>query len=187
MAKNETFEDRQADAAGGHRGEKPLGLPGDRLGQERLAVPGRAVEQHASRDAGIHSLEALGVGQEFDDVGEFLGRLIAPGHVREQDTGGGAHRLRRRAGRRHSLRSAGAGRPAATHHHRDADRERGDEQERHCAAERRARRCGRAVVKSDAGAAGNHLPGQGLLGAGRVPDREARAGAQLDLHLAGQR
>ena len=46
-----------------------------------LPVPGRPVQQHAAGDAGAEPLEALGVAQELDDLGELGLRLLDAGDV----------------------------------------------------------------------------------------------------------
>ena len=54
----------------------------DRLGKERLAGPGRPVEEDPARHPRPESLEALAVAEELDDLGELLLRLVEPCHVR---------------------------------------------------------------------------------------------------------
>ena len=53
-------------------------LVGDRLGQQRLAGAGRAVEQDAARHSGAELREARRVTQELDDLLELGLRLVAP-------------------------------------------------------------------------------------------------------------
>ena len=53
---------------GARRVEVRARLVGDRLREQRLAGPGRAVEQDALRHAGAEPLEALRVAQEVDDL-----------------------------------------------------------------------------------------------------------------------
>ena len=61
------------------------GLTGDRAGEQRLAGPGRAVEQHALRDPGAERLELLRVLEELLDLVELLDGLVGARDVAEGD------------------------------------------------------------------------------------------------------
>ena len=63
------------------------GLTGDGAGEQRLAGAGRAVEQHALRDAGAERLELLRVLEELLDLVELLHGLVGSGDVAEGDLG----------------------------------------------------------------------------------------------------
>ena len=65
------------------RVEGDAGLAGDGLGEQRLAGPGRAVQDHAVRHPGADPAEALGLAQEDHDLLELLHGLVAAGHVAE--------------------------------------------------------------------------------------------------------
>ena len=69
----------------GDREERHAGLAGDRLGEQRLAGAGRAVEQHALRDLGAHRLERGRRLEEVLDLLELLDRFVEPGDVGEGD------------------------------------------------------------------------------------------------------
>ena len=56
-------------------------LVGGRLREQRLAGPGRPVEQHAFRHHGAERLEALRVVQELDDLQQLGLRLVGAGDV----------------------------------------------------------------------------------------------------------
>src|SRR5205085_11153980 len=71
----------------GDREEGHAGLAGDGAGEQRLAGPGRAVEQHALGDPGAEGLELLRVLEELPDLLELLHRLVDPGDVAEGDLG----------------------------------------------------------------------------------------------------
>ena len=60
-------------------------LAGDRAGQQRLAGPGRPVEQDAVRDARAELRVALRVLQEIDDLDQLVLGLVDPGDVVEGD------------------------------------------------------------------------------------------------------
>ena len=60
-------------------------LAGDRAGEQRLAGPGRAVEQDAVRDASAELGVFLRVLQEVDDLHQLVLGLVDPGHVVEVD------------------------------------------------------------------------------------------------------
>ena len=62
-----------------------LASPGDGAGQEGLARPRRAHEQHALGDAAAELLELLGLAQELDDLLQLFLGLVHPGHVLEGD------------------------------------------------------------------------------------------------------
>ena len=75
---------------------------GDRLGEQRLARAGRAVQQHAARDARTEALEARRVAQELDDLRELgLGLLDARDVVPAHDRVGLGLQLGRRGARHH--------------------------------------------------------------------------------------
>src|SRR5204862_2753483 len=61
------------------------GFARDRLGEERLAGPGWAVEKDALGDTCAELLEAPRIAQEVHDLSELLLRLLEPGHVRPGD------------------------------------------------------------------------------------------------------
>jgi hypothetical protein len=67
----------------GDRVERHAGLTGHGAGQQRLAGPGRAVEQHALGDLGADGLELGRLLQELLDLDELLERLVGTGHVGE--------------------------------------------------------------------------------------------------------
>ena len=69
------------------RVERHAGLAGDRAGEQRLAGSGRAVQQHALRDARADRLELRGVLQEVLDLLHLLDRLVGAGDVLERDLG----------------------------------------------------------------------------------------------------
>ena len=56
--------------------EGHVGLAGDGAGQQRLARPRRAHEQHALGDAAAQLLELLGLAQELDDLLQLLLGLV---------------------------------------------------------------------------------------------------------------
>ena len=60
-------------------------LAGDRAREQRLAGPGRAVEQDAVRDPRAELRVALRVLQEVDDLDELVLGLVDPGDVLEGD------------------------------------------------------------------------------------------------------
>ena len=61
--------------------ELRAGLVRDRLGQQRLAGAGRAVQQDALRDLRAELLEALRVAQEVDDLLQLGLRLVGAGNL----------------------------------------------------------------------------------------------------------
>ncbi len=63
--------------------ERHARLTRDRAGEQGLAGPGRAVEQHALRDLGADGLELGRLLQELLDLVELLHRLVRTGDVRE--------------------------------------------------------------------------------------------------------
>ena len=67
------------------RVERHARLAGDRAGEERLAGSGRAVQQHALRDARADRLEPRGVLQEVLDLLHLLDGLVGAGDVLEGD------------------------------------------------------------------------------------------------------
>ncbi len=84
-----TDADEHLDEVGtGDRVEGGSGLAGDGAGEERLAGSGRAVQQHALRDAGSDGLELRGVLEELLDLMELFDGLVGTGHVGEGDGGG---------------------------------------------------------------------------------------------------
>lgn len=68
--------------------ERGACLAGDGAGEERLAGSGRAVQQHALRDAGADGLELRGVLEELLDLMEFFDGLVGTGDIGEGDRGG---------------------------------------------------------------------------------------------------
>ena len=72
---------------GGLRVERRAGLVRDRLGEQRLAGTGRAVEEDPLRHARAEPLEALGIAQEVDHLGELGLRLLGAGDVAPGDRG----------------------------------------------------------------------------------------------------
>src|SRR5205085_12371593 len=71
----------------GLREEVGAGLLCNRLGQQRLAGAGRAVEQDALRDLGPELLEPLGIAQELDDLLELVLGLLDARDVLPADRG----------------------------------------------------------------------------------------------------
>ena len=65
--------------------ELRTGLVRDRLGEQRLAGAGRAVEQDALRDLRAEPLEVLRLGEKLDDLPQLLLRLLDPGDVVPRD------------------------------------------------------------------------------------------------------
>ena len=61
------------------------GLVRDRLREQRLAGPGRAVQEDALRDRGAELLEALRVGEEVDDLAQLVLGLVDAGDVGPAD------------------------------------------------------------------------------------------------------
>ena len=88
---------------GALRVEARAGLVRDRLGGERLAGAGRAVEQDALRHARAEALEALRVAQEVDHLLELVLRLVEPGDLGPRDRRGRPGRDLRRLHARHHL------------------------------------------------------------------------------------
>ena len=85
------------------REEVGAGLVGDRLGQQRLAGAGRAVQEDALRDLGAELAEALGVLQELDDLAQLGLRLVDAGHLVPGDRASGLRLDLLRLGPRHQL------------------------------------------------------------------------------------
>jgi hypothetical protein len=78
--------DEHLDEVGaGDREERHAGLAGDRAGEQGLAGPGRAEQQHALGDLGAQRLELLRVLEELLDLAELLDRLVGAGDVGEGD------------------------------------------------------------------------------------------------------
>src|SRR5262245_19894259 len=65
------------------REERDVGLPCDGSGEQRLAGPGRAHEEHALRNASAELLELLGLLEELDDLLQLFLRLVDAGYVFE--------------------------------------------------------------------------------------------------------
>ena len=81
------------DERGGRLAEEVgAGLVGDGLGEQRLAGPGRAVQQDPLRHLRAEPLEALRVGEELDDLAQLVLGLLDAGDVVPGD---GALRPRR--------------------------------------------------------------------------------------------
>ena len=72
----------------GDRVERHARLTGDRAGEQRLAGPGRAVQQHALGDLGADGLELGRLREELLDLLELLDRLVDTRDVRERDLRG---------------------------------------------------------------------------------------------------
>ncbi len=70
---------------GGLTEELCAGLVRDRLGQQRLAGPRRAMEQDPLRHLRAELLEALGIGEEIDDLPQLLLGLLDPRDVVPED------------------------------------------------------------------------------------------------------
>ena len=68
------------------REEGGVRLARDRAGQQRLAGPGRPVEQHAARDPRAELRVALRVLEEVHDLDELVLGLVDPGDVVEGDS-----------------------------------------------------------------------------------------------------
>ena len=84
--------DKHLDELGaGDREEGHAGLAGDRLGEQRLAGPGRADQQHALGDLGAHGREPLGPLEELDHLHNVLLGLVDAGDVVEPDPRVGLH------------------------------------------------------------------------------------------------
>ena len=119
--------DEHLDEVGAGDGEeRHARLAGDRAREERLAGAGRAVEQHALRDARAEGLELLRVLEELLDLLELLDGLVHAGHVLERDLRRvGRHALRAALPEAHHLRAA------ALHlvHEEDPEPEEEDERE----------------------------------------------------------
>ena len=70
------------DERGGRLGEeRRSGLVGDRLGEQRLAGPGWAVEEDAARQVGAELAELLRVAQVVDDFAQLVLGLVDAGDV----------------------------------------------------------------------------------------------------------
>ena len=81
--------DEHLDEVGtGDREEGHSGLAGDGSGQQGLAGAGRAVQQHALRDAGADGLELGRLLEEVLDLFELLDGLVGTGDVAERDLRG---------------------------------------------------------------------------------------------------
>ena len=91
----------------GDREERHARLAGDRAREQRLAGAGRAVEQHALRDARAERLELLRVLEELLDLLQLLDRLVRAGDVLVRDLRRvGRHPLRAALAEAHHLRAA---------------------------------------------------------------------------------
>ncbi len=123
--------DEHLDEVGsGDRVEGSARLAGDRTREQRLTGSGRAVQQHALRDARADRLELARVLQELLDLVELLDRLVGARHVGERD---GrillVHELRPRLAELHDLAVAALGareeppEQQAEQQHRDEDGE----------------------------------------------------------------
>ena len=89
------------------REERHAGLAGDGAGQQRLAGPGRPVQQHALGDPGAERLELLRVLEELLDLVQLLDGLVDAGDVAEADLRRvGGEPLGARLAERHDLRAA---------------------------------------------------------------------------------
>ena len=84
-ARGADADDRLDELGGGQREERRVRLARDRACEERLARPGRAVEEHAAGNAGAEPAVALRVLEEVDDLDELLLRLVDAGDVVERD------------------------------------------------------------------------------------------------------
>ena len=116
----------------GDREERHPRLTGDRAGEQGLAGAGRAVEQHALRDAGAQRLELLRVLEELLDLVELLDGLVDPGDVAEGDLGRvDRHPLGARLAEAHHPRAA------ALHLVHQEDPEAEEEEERQDVGEQR--------------------------------------------------
>ena len=81
--------DEHLDEVGtGDRVERHAGLAGDGAGEQGLAGSGRAVQQHALRDAGADGLELGGLLQEVLDLLQLFDGLVGAGDVVEGDLSG---------------------------------------------------------------------------------------------------
>ena len=78
-------DDRLDELRGRQREERGVRLARHRPRQQRLAGPGRAVEQHPVRNARPEPGVALRVLEEVDDLDELVLGLVDPGHVVEGD------------------------------------------------------------------------------------------------------
>ena len=78
-------DDHLDELAGAHAEERHPGLAGDRLGEQRLARPGRADQQHALGRGPAQPGVLLRVLQEVDDLDQLRLGLVDPGHVGEGD------------------------------------------------------------------------------------------------------
>ena len=90
----------------GHREERPPGLAGHRLGEQRLAGARRAHQQRALGQPAAEPGELLRVLEELDDLLQLDLGLVGAGHVGEGDLGRVAREQLR-------LRLAEGERPAA--------------------------------------------------------------------------
>ena len=84
-ARGADAHDRLDELRGRHREEGGVRLARDRAGQQRLAGPGRPVEQDAARDPRAELRVALGVLEEVDDLDQLVLGLVDPGDVVERD------------------------------------------------------------------------------------------------------
>ena len=135
------------DERGGRLGEElRAGLVRDRLGQQRLAGAGRAVEQDPLRHLRAERGEPLGVAQELDHLAQLRLRLVAAGDVVPGDRGRGLRLDLLRLRPRHQLQ-----RPPDEEHqqaHED-DRGPGDDPVLHLVpGERNVRHCDQYARRS---------------------------------------
>jgi hypothetical protein len=79
------------------------GLARDRLRQQRLARPRRAVQEDAARHVGAERGEPLRVAQEVDDLLQLGARLVGAGDLGPADRALGLRRDLLRLGPRHQL------------------------------------------------------------------------------------
>ena len=84
-----TETDEHLDEVGaGHRVERHAGLTCDGSGQQRLTSAGRAVQQHAARDARTQRLVLGRILEEVLDLLDFGHGLVFTGHIGELGGGG---------------------------------------------------------------------------------------------------
>ena len=140
--------DRLDELRGREVEEGGVRLAGDRAGEQRLAGPGRAVEQDAVRDPRAELRVALRVLQEVDDLDELVLGLVDPGDVVEGD----ALLLVRldppRGGAAEAAEDAAPSRPrlAADEPDEEADQEQPREEAEQERAEQRAAAVGRLRI-----------------------------------------
>ena len=128
--------DRLDELRGRHGEEGGIRLARDRAGQQRLAGPGRPVEQHAARDPRAELRVALRVLQEVHDLDELVLGLVDPGHVVEGDSILLAGLDAPRRGAAEAAEHAAAARPALAAE--DPDEERHEQDRREEAEQQRA-------------------------------------------------